>query len=101
MAAERHHEAQKHPRRRGGRAVHSRALYDALHVGCLSRCPQLQMLSRYQAYIYLKSMPLPCRTIYNMCTQKPPNDYSEQLYTRYRQSFSVYITERVRDFSTV
>lgn len=46
-------------------------------------------------------MPLPCRTIYNMCTQKPPNDYSEQLYTRYRQSFSVYITERVRDFSMV
>ena len=37
-----------------------------------------------------------CRTIYNMCTQKPPNDYSEQLYTRYRESFSVYIRERVR-----
>ncbi|CAK0760120.1 Cullin-1 [Coccomyxa viridis] len=34
-------------------------------------------------------------TIYNMCTQKPPNDYSEQLYTRYRESFSVYIKERV------
>ena len=30
-----------------------------------------------------------------MCTQKPPNDYSEQLYTRYRESFSVYIKERV------
>ena len=38
---------------------------------------------------------LACRTIYNMCTQKPPNDYSEQLYTRYRESFSVYIKERV------
>jgi cullin 1 len=32
-----------------------------------------------------------------MCTQKPPNDYSEELYKRYRLSFSVYITERVRD----
>ncbi len=32
--------------------------------------------------------------IYNMCTQKPPNDYSEQLYTRYRDSFSLYISEK-------
>jgi hypothetical protein len=29
-----------------------------------------------------------------MCTQKPPNDYSEQLYTRYRDSFSLYISEK-------
>ncbi|CAL8463270.1 g2804 [Coccomyxa elongata] len=34
-------------------------------------------------------------TIYNMCTQKPPYDYSEQLYNRYRDSFSLYITEKV------
>ena len=37
-----------------------------------------------------------CRMIYNMCTQKPPNDYSEQLYTRYRDSFSLYINEKAR-----
>lgn len=36
-----------------------------------------------------------CRTIYNMCTQKPPHDYSEQLYNRYRESFSVYIKDKV------
>ena len=36
-----------------------------------------------------------------MCTQKPPNDYSEQLYTRYRESFSVYIKERVKLFPTL
>lgn len=30
-------------------------------------------------------------TIYNMCTQKPPQDYSQQLYERYRQSFEEYI----------
>jgi hypothetical protein len=30
-----------------------------------------------------------------MCTQKPPYDYSEQLYNRYRDSFSLYITEKV------
>lgn len=49
-----------------------------------------------QSVLMLIFMPLLCRTIYNMCTQKPPNDYSEQLYTRYRESFSVYIRERVR-----
>eukprot|EP00249_Psilotum_nudum_P024291 c29145_g1_i4 orf=176-2410(+) len=30
-------------------------------------------------------------TIYNMCTQKPPQDYSQQLYDRYRESFEEYI----------
>ena len=39
------------------------------------------------------------RTIYNMCTQKPPHDYSEQLYTRYRDSFNKYIDARVRSGS--
>ncbi|KAF5731466.1 cullin-1-like [Tripterygium wilfordii] len=31
-------------------------------------------------------------TIYNMCTQKPPHDYSQQLYEKYRESFDEYIT---------
>ena len=30
-----------------------------------------------------------------MCTQKPPHDYSPQLYERYRQSFNDYITATV------
>jgi len=34
-------------------------------------------------------------TIYNMCTQKPPHDYSEQLYARYRDSFTRYINQQV------
>ncbi|KAK9839448.1 hypothetical protein WJX81_002626 [Elliptochloris bilobata] len=34
-------------------------------------------------------------TIYNMCTQKPPHDYSEALYDRYKQAFSLYIDEKV------
>ena len=34
------------------------------------------------------------RTIYNMCTQKPPHDYSEALYDRYKQAFSLYIDEK-------
>jgi hypothetical protein len=36
-----------------------------------------------------------------MCTQKPPHDYSEQLYNRYRDAFSYYITEKVRLFQEV
>ena len=35
-------------------------------------------------------------TIYNMCTQKPPHDYSEQLYGKYRDAFNSYITGKVR-----
>ncbi|KAJ9696419.1 hypothetical protein PVL29_008573 [Vitis rotundifolia] len=34
-------------------------------------------------------------TIYNMCTQKPPHDYSQQLYEKYREAFEEYITVTV------
>ncbi|KAI4345439.1 hypothetical protein L6164_012564 [Bauhinia variegata] len=34
-------------------------------------------------------------TIYNMCTQKPPHDYSQQLYDKYRESFEEYILTTV------
>ncbi|GKU86772.1 hypothetical protein SLEP1_g1252 [Rubroshorea leprosula] len=34
-------------------------------------------------------------TIYNMCTQKPPHDYSQQLYDKYREAFEGYITSTV------
>lgn len=35
------------------------------------------------------------RTIYNMCTQKPPHDYSQQLYDKYKQAFEEYISSTV------
>lgn len=35
------------------------------------------------------------RTIYNMCTQKPPHDYSEQLYGKYKEAFDTYIVAKV------
>ncbi|KAF9604479.1 hypothetical protein IFM89_006801 [Coptis chinensis] len=35
-------------------------------------------------------------TIYNMCTQKPPNDYSQQLYDKYKEAFQEYIRTSVR-----
>ncbi|KAK3194026.1 hypothetical protein Dsin_025336 [Dipteronia sinensis] len=34
-------------------------------------------------------------TIYNMCTQKPPHDYSQQLYDKYKEAFEEYITSTV------
>ena len=30
-----------------------------------------------------------------MCTQKPPHDFSQQLYERYREAFNEYITSKV------
>ena len=34
-----------------------------------------------------------------MCTQKPPHDYSQQLYDKYRESFEEYITSTVSNYS--
>ncbi|XP_073283891.1 cullin-1-like isoform X2 [Primulina huaijiensis] len=34
-------------------------------------------------------------TIYNMCTQKPPHDCSQQLYEKYKESFDAYIPSAV------
>ncbi|CAL4956644.1 unnamed protein product [Urochloa decumbens] len=34
-------------------------------------------------------------TIYDMCTQKPPNDYSQELYEKYRGDLDKYITSTV------
>ena len=36
------------------------------------------------------------RTIYNMCTQRPPYDYSQQLYDKYKEAFEEYIRSTVR-----
>lgn len=35
------------------------------------------------------------RTIYNMCTQKPPHDHSQQLYEKYKEAFDDYIHSTV------
>ncbi|KAI8467553.1 MAG: Cullin [Monoraphidium minutum] len=47
--------------------------------------------SQFNAEQYMKLY----TTIYNMCTQKPPYDYSEQLYGRYREAFNAYINDKV------
>ncbi|XP_077218085.1 cullin-1-like [Tasmannia lanceolata] len=53
----------------------------------LEGLPELQFNS--EEYIMLYT------TIYNMCTQKPPYDYSQQLYDKYKGSFDVYIISTV------
>ncbi|BAF16573.1 cullin-1-like isoform X2 [Oryza sativa Japonica Group] len=75
--AEGHHQAEEHPRGQARATVQLRGLHDALHV----RPPP--------------PPPPPPGTIYNMCTQKPPHDYSQQLYDKYRESFEEYITSMV------
>ncbi|KAF9590569.1 hypothetical protein IFM89_035887 [Coptis chinensis] len=34
-------------------------------------------------------------TVYRLCTQKPPHDYSQQLYDRYRKTFDEYLEATV------
>ncbi|KAK3164373.1 hypothetical protein QOZ80_1AG0016780 [Eleusine coracana subsp. coracana] len=34
-------------------------------------------------------------TVYNMCTQKPPHDYSQQLYEKYQEAFDEYIRNTI------
>ena len=108
--AEGHHQAEEHPRGQARAAVQLRGLHDALHV----RLPLPSLLLPLLAAVAFAAVaarvsqldPLrsgsdlgfwfPCRrTIYNMCTQKPPHDYSQQLYDKYRESFEEYITSMV------
>ncbi|KAI5328257.1 hypothetical protein L3X38_027654 [Prunus dulcis] len=37
-------------------------------------------------------------TIYNMCIQKPPHDYAQQLYDKYQKTFEEHITSTVLPF---
>lgn len=36
-----------------------------------------------------------------MCTQKPPHDYSQQLYEKYQDVFKEYINSRVSECSVI
>uniref|UniRef100_A0A5B6Z319 Cullin-1 n=1 Tax=Davidia involucrata TaxID=16924 RepID=A0A5B6Z319_DAVIN len=49
--------------------------------------PELQFSSEEYMMLYT--------TIYNMCTQKPPHDYSQQLYEKYKEAFEEYINSTV------
>jgi hypothetical protein len=109
--AEGHHQAEEHPRGQARAAVQFRGLHDALHV----RLPLISLVATAAAVSFSAAArvshldPLrsgsdlgfwSCcrRTIYNMCTQKPPQDYSQQLYDKYRESFEEYIASMVSRF---
>ncbi|KAL7123838.1 hypothetical protein ABFS83_14G009600 [Erythranthe nasuta] len=53
----------------------------------LEGLPEPQFTSEESMSLYM--------TIYNMCTQKPPHDYSEELYVKYRELFEEYIASTV------
>ncbi|XP_059648654.1 cullin-1-like isoform X1 [Cornus florida] len=53
----------------------------------LEGLPEAQFSSEHYMMLY--------STIYTMCTQKPPHDYAQQLYDKYKESFEEYITSTV------
>ncbi|KAL3749382.1 hypothetical protein ACJRO7_010486 [Eucalyptus globulus] len=53
----------------------------------LEGLPEPQFTSEDYMKIYV--------TIYNMCTQKPPHDYSQQLYAKYGEALQEYIESAV------
>lgn len=53
----------------------------------LEGLPETQFTSEEYMMLYT--------TIYNMCTQKPPLDYSQQLYDKYKEVFDEYIRSTV------
>ncbi|MFQ6631370.1 hypothetical protein Gotur_009126 [Gossypium turneri] len=58
-------------------------------------CHIFTSMSKYASHDQTRPLTFIYRTIYNMCTQKPPHDYSQQLYDKYRESFEEYITSTV------
>lgn len=55
------------------------------------------LLAELHDHIVVDFFDVICRTIYSMCTQKPPHDYSQQLYDKYGESFEEYINSVVRN----
>ena len=100
--AEGYHKVEEHSWGLAWAPVQLLGLHDALHVLFLCCSKFLVQFSSYdRAVILLYSvcflLDFICSTIYNMCTQKPPHDYSQQLYDKYRESFEEYITSMVRN----
>lgn len=94
--AEGNKEAEEYSRRATWTSVHLWWLYDAIHVYFFSDMFRF-CLSWWRIYFLWKLFILKfrCRTIYNMCTQKPPHDYSQPLYDKYKESFEEYIISTV------
>ena len=72
-----------------------------LLIVCVSKFWVWRKWLWYCLFCFIYLFFLMYRTIYNMCTQKPPHDYSQQLYDKYRESFEEYITSTVRNILCV
>ena len=101
------------PRRR--RPSSCQAPAGAWHVAPPSRCPPRPPYSPSRVGLYPRAgaasdpdrgsparLPPPLSSsarssVYDMCTQKPPHDYSQALYERYRTIFTEYIEREVRE----
>lgn len=63
----------------------------------------IQLIFNFQGYYCCLnlsfSLILKYRNIYNMCIQKPPKDYSEQLYEKYKDAFVEYLKSSVRQLN--
>ena len=105
LYAEGDHKAEENSGRVTRTTIQFGRLYDALYV-CFFYSVAWPMLSLFVSIpLFVRKALLfalfwfvinfDCRTIYNMCTQKPPHDYSQQLYEKYREAFEEYITVTV------
>lgn len=100
LHAERNNKVEEYSRRSSRATIQLGGLHDALHVYflLLCICYPCDWSFALLSYKFLSnSLNLCFRTIYNMCTQKPPHDYSQQLYDKYRESFEEYITSTVSE----
>ena len=97
--AEGNHKIEEHSGRIAWATVQLRGLHDALHVLFLEVSTINLCILSVSTLVMIGCCLLNfvCSTIYNMCTQKPPHDYSQQLYDKYRESFEEYISSMVRN----
>lgn len=65
----------------------------ALHV--LGLAIIVIIFSPYSFLYVWRCLLFQCRTIYDLCTQKPPRNYSQQLYDRYIEAFDEYFSTTV------
>ncbi|XP_039021407.1 cullin-1-like [Hibiscus syriacus] len=78
--------------REGRNSSFHKRIYDDLHV---SSNYLFSVVLNFVWPLNYSSSSLICSTIYNMCNQKEPHDYSEQLYNKYKETLDEYITSTV------
>mmetsp|Transcript_7717 Transcript_7717/g.47813 ORF Transcript_7717/g.47813 Transcript_7717/m.47813 type:complete len:793 (+) Transcript_7717:183-2561(+) len=88
-------------RRTRSRRVQSRRIHEHLHVRARqTTCERNVKRMENDAVVEGRKQRLTGKrtirsTVYDMCTQKPPHDYSAALYEKYRGVFETYLKQRV------